>query len=178
MVAHIFREHGLWLGPTRGGDEFNPHGYFENEGIKQRMKTLHGFDVSGPMPETKPEWIDMVRDIMKGQAYPGGKWGLKTGVHYWNVWGDFDPIIVKIMRSRDAIEASYRKYGGVYPEHGSKFIDRGLAKLKELEGFEIDTDALVTGRRDQILNAVMAAGFPYCEGIVNTIVNPDYWHDR
>ncbi|MGI9411560.1 MAG: hypothetical protein ACR2OV_15885 [Hyphomicrobiaceae bacterium] len=176
LVAHIFREHGLWLGPTRPGDEFNPLGYFENSGIKERMKKIHGFDVSGPMPKTIPGWRDIVRDIMKSQGYEGGLWGLKTGVHFWNVWGEFNPTIIKIMRHRDSIVQSYRRYGGVFPEHGQGFIDRGLARLESLPGIEIDTDALVSGRRDQIERSISASGLKYNEQVVDSIVNPEFWH--
>ena len=176
MVAHIFREHGLWFGHTRGGDDFNPNGYFENCRVKEHMKKRHGFDVSGPMPKTQPGWRETVHDILTCQGYCGERWGLKTGVHFYDVWGEFDPIIVKVMRDRDSIVRSYELYGGVFPEHGEGFIDRGLQKLRELDGFRIDTDALVDGRRDEIEAAITGSGLEYHEDIVNGIVNPAYWH--
>lgn len=178
MVANIFREHGLWLGQTRPGDEFNPLGYFENNPIKERMKEIHGFNVSGPMPKTHPGWKEIVRDIMKSQGYEGGLWGLKTGVHFWDVWGEFDPTVIKVMRDRDSIVRSYRKYGGVFPEHGAGFIDKGLARLRLLSGIEVDTDALISGRRDQIEQSVNAVGLKYNDQVVDQIVNPRFWNDR
>lgn len=176
MVAHIFREHGLWLGPTKKGDHSNPLGYFENNPLKERMKKVHGFDVSGPMPRTVPAWKPAVREVLHGQGYAGERWGFKTGVHYWNVWGDFEPIFIKVMRNRDAIVQSYRKYGGVYPKHGAGFIDRGLGRLRLLPGVEVDADALILGRRDQIEQSVNAVGLKYNEQVVDQIVNPRFWN--
>lgn len=176
MVAHIFKEHGLWLGPTQPADHANPLGYFENNTLKERMKKVHGFDVSGPMPETRSEWRGIVREVIRGQGYAGERWGFKTGVHYWNVWGDFRPIFVKVMRNRDDIVRSYRKFGGVYPRHGDAFIDRGLAALNELSGFEVDADALISGDRGRIAFALNGCGLEYDEDKVNTIVNPELWH--
>ena len=177
MVANIFHDHGLWLGPTKRGDTFNRKGYFENNPLKERMKKTHGFDVSGPMPETKSEWKGIVRGILEAQKYSGGSWGFKTGVHYWNVWGDFEPIFIKVMRNRESIVKSYRRYGGVFPKHGVKFIDRGLEKLRELPGFEIDADRLISGDRNQIMDALEGCGFHYRDDIVTDIIDSGLWNE-
>ena len=180
MVAHILKDHGCWIGYSKPGDKHNPLGYFENRELKRRMKAYHGYSLPGKLPTTIIGWRDIVKSVIRKQGYRGGPWAFKTGVHYADVWREFSPLIIKIMRARDEIIQSYQRYGGIYqalsePDFLS-VIDRGLAKLKLLPGIEVNTNDLIQGRRDQIRKAVESVGFTYSSRTVESIVNPEFWH--
>jgi len=180
LVTHILKEHGCWIGNSRPGDEHNPLGYFENLELKRRMKAHHGWNLTGPFPTTTIGWRAIVRTILNCQGYVSGPWAFKTGVHYAGIWAEFSPIVIKVIRHRDEIIRSYQRYGGIHralsQEDFLSVIDRGLERLKTMPGIEVDTDDLVTGRRDQIRTAVQAMALPYDEKTTDSIVNVRFWH--
>jgi hypothetical protein len=155
-------------------------GYFENSELKRRMKAYHGWSLTEKPPSTIIGWRDIVESVVRRQGYRFGPWAFKTGAHYAGVWEEFSPLMIKVTRNRDAIVRSYEKYGGIHRALGRgdflSVIDRGLERLRTLPGVEIDTDGLITGRRDQIRRAIESAGLQYRDKTVDSIVNPEFWH--
>lgn len=167
MVAGLLWSMGCWIGHTRYGDQYNPRGYFENTGLKWMLKQTYGFDLLGPFPEIKSGWREAVKTELLDQDYRGEPWLFKTGVHYAGIWGEFDPIVVKVMRNRENILESYARYGGIWksfgPDGATRIVDRGLERLRDLPGIEIDTDQLTAGDTSGIRAVCKKVFLPYRE---------------
>ncbi len=180
MVAGILWSLGCWVGITNRGDGFNPLGYFENRRLKRSLKDTYGFDLLGEFPKTKPGWRKHVEITVDFEGYRRGPWLFKTGVHYAGIWDEFDPIVVKVMRNRDRIIESYERYGGIWKrfgaEDGARIVDRGLDRLRELPGIEIDADQLVNGDREGIKAVCKQASLTYDEKTVTDFIMPGVFH--
>ncbi|MGI9506781.1 MAG: hypothetical protein ACR2RE_27385, partial [Geminicoccaceae bacterium] len=176
MVAGLLWVMGCWIGYTRYGDDWNPRGYFENTALKKLLKKTFGFELLRPFPAASDGWRDAVAAELKAQGYRRGPWLFKTGVHYAGVWGEFDPIVVKVMRNRDQILESYRRYGGIWHSLGdvaaTEVIDRGLDRLAILSGIEVDSEKLVAGNYSGIEKVCQRACLPFNARAVHDFIIP------
>lgn len=180
MVAGLLWAMGCWIGHTRYGDEFNIRGYFENTALKRLLKQTYGFRLLEDFPVTQKGWRRLVEREIVSQGYRRGPWLFKTGVHYAGVWDEFDPLILKVTRDRDSILESYARYGGIWrsfgPENATEIVDRGLERLRDLPGIEIDTDRLVDGDYSALKSACKTACLPYNERTVTDFIVPGVFH--
>lgn len=179
MVAGMLWELGCWIGRTKYADEYNPRGYFENTPIRHMMKAIYGFDLLGCFPSTQIGWRSSVKREITSQGYRGGPWLLKTGAHYSGLWDEFAPVVVKVMRDRDRIIESYKRYGGIWHSYGregvEKVVDRGLARLWNMPGIEVDSDVLVGGDTSAIQKVCKRAFLPYRQ---TDFIIPGAFHAR
>lgn len=180
MVAGIFHAHGVWTGPSRPGDKYNEKGYFENRAMMAKMKKVFGFEPLDPPPQTSSQWRPIVEGIIAYQGYESGPWLFKTGVHYSDIWGDFSPKVVKIWRDRERILESYERYGGIRRRFSRRevetIVDTGLERLWKMDGFLVDTDAVVEGDFGSIRDALEGCGLRYSEETVAGFIVPEIWN--
>lgn len=176
MIAGIFHEHGVWVGPSRPGDGNNQKGYFENLELKKAVREygMCFFEEA----EFKPGWKEKVESIIRSQGYEGGPWLFKHGAAFHKVWGEFKPKIVKVWRNPDDIFKSYRRSGfmnNYSDDEVKKSIKFHHYIMQNMQGFNVYCDAVVKGDYTSLEIAIKGCGLEYNEQIVKDFIVPEWY---
>ena len=168
LIAGLFHAHGCWVGRVKGPDHFNRTGYFENFYIKRLIKRnrpdadSYRTILKGRKPYPKVRYPELVETI-KNDGYKGGPWLSKVDVFAWPIYqGKF----VKVWRSREGILDSIKRtpfmnYRKFTPDEWRKVIDAHHEEMASIDGFDIDTDRLVNGDIQQLVEAIEGCGLTF-----------------
>lgn len=177
MVSGIFKEHGVWVGPSKDGDGRNPKGYFENQKLKRVLREEFG-KCFFTEAKFKSGWRKKVEKIIFDQGYREGPWMYKHGATFHKVWKEFDPKIVKVWRETEQIFQSFKR-SGMMANYTDKQIKDSIKLHHEImaniPGFDVDSDKLIEGDYRSIKDAITGCGLEYSEQIVRDFIVPEWY---
>lgn len=173
MVAGLFAQHGVFFGRCIRGNEYNPKGYFENAYLKRVMK--HRNDLPDAWPD---EWWEALRK----QGWDGSApWGVKSGPRQAPVVLPMAPSLLVFCRRpiHGVIRSRHRVPWASAPARHTTQINYDmmddLANRLDVPTFDIETDQLVAGERDQLRPAFEALGIDLDLDIVDEWIDPSIW---
>lgn len=184
LTAGLFHLHGVWVGTSRGGNENNAKGFFENTYLKKELKKF-GMDLlelSHKPPQFKPGFKNKVHDILKKDGYETGLWLCKHSALYWRVWDEFKPKFILVRRNIDSIVQSNIDCGlhrGKWTRE--QLIDIMLAHHREMDILEkynavnIYTDELNQRNYNSLEKALDYCGIKMNKDLVDDFVEPHLW---
>ena len=135
-VAGKLIKGGIWGGRMRGGNQWNPGGYFENIELHRLVRQWYGTEwASGEFPREQIGWHDKVKRVIESQGYTDGPWLFKVGAFYWKTFESFEPTIIKVWRDPDLIYQSYMNCGFL----SDKFSEDEIKHIIERQHKEMET---------------------------------------
>lgn len=180
LAAHIFRDHGVWIGECEKKGGRLPTGGGENVAIKNILKTYPGG--IGERKIFKYGFKFKVEDILKNEGYVCGPWVMKHALVYWPVWNEFNPYFVIIQRDKDSILSSNNatSMAGVT---GERLENLYKSHVTEMEIISILYNPPVIHMNEVVKGdySSLEAAFEYCQlkfnpEIPDRLINKDYWH--
>lgn len=170
MTAGIFAQHGVWVGKSRPGNDYNAKGFFENQDIKNYLKRQFG-TLRQFKEVYDPGFKQFVLDLN-----PTGKWLVKHGALYWTAWRDFDPIYLLIRRNIDSVYASCQD---VRFQHKMEFLQACIEQMDYVEkhhgGINVYTEDIIKGDYHNLKNVMAACGIEMDKNKVDKFVEPRLW---
>ena len=197
MVMRILHRHGLWMGDTLRGTSANPHGFFENNEIKEIyikgiLKGL-GTDPLGvrslpPLfPRVPyPHLQDQILNRIAKQGYTGEQpWGLKDPklTLIWPMFAAAFPNAnwLIIERSRDGTLNSLQRTPFMARHSTSKtfwdmfintYAERVTTLRQQIPGaFTVNTDDLIAGNYNALDHMIGALGLTYDQTLVDQMMD-------
>jgi len=174
LVCHILYRHGVWTGPTKPPDEYNPIPYHENSRIHRIIKR----NVTKVYDTLEVARIDnfksMCLEVLEGQNYTK-PWMIKVDAFNWELFEEFDPTYIKLYRNPDDIlksikRAPFMKKHGYSDERWRKIIAAHQSEMDKLDGYKIDTDKMLTDFTE-IKAAIESIGIEFNESLTHDIIN-------
>lgn len=102
LTAQIFEAHGVWVGTSKDRDQWNPHGYCENNMLHvPRLIAGHGDGLDR----------ELVHELIITDGYTGGPWLVKHSPLTWRAWRQFNPHWVFVWRDMEQIIQSRLRCG-------------------------------------------------------------------
>lgn len=182
MVAGLFHLHGVWVGTSRGGNEKNPKGFFENKYLKKLFAKTWGLDLlslSHNPPSFVPGLREKVEKIIQKDGYKGGPWLYKHSALYWRAWGEFDPKFILVRRDLEkTIQSNIDiklHHGAWSPQQLRQIMQAHHAEMDLCGGVDVYTDDLIKGDYRSLEKALSFCGIEMNENIVNDFIEPRYW---
>lgn len=180
MTASIFHAHGVWSGPTKEADEYNPHGYYESIPF---LKEVHAYTKYATYPDINNYnigWRKKVRSIMHKYGYPGGPWFMKHSARHFALWNDFKPKFVCIIRKEESIRQSWKKINKARNTKISirKDLEAMAYLRKNVDHTCVFTDDVVRGDYSSLRQAFEYCGLEFNPEIAKEKIDPSIWHHR
>lgn len=206
LTTAAFALSGAWTGHTMEGNQFNPKGYFENEGFKSiihMMLQISGYNDSDDLPpENLPDLrpIDrlhhIIETMMLAEGYSGGPWVIKNPKVPF-LWRYFDAIYpnakwVIVRRNVDKVAESMGRVNvlSIPPKKKDLSVenlkdiarmydmrlDSMRRKLKPEQYREINSEDVADEDFSKLRDVVEWAGLSFNEGAVSDFVEPSYFH--
>ncbi len=202
LVAGMFFMAGAWGGKMYGPTPDNPHGFFENRFIREKLVKEYlraiGADPKGqkPLPNTRAlrmpkRWREMVLSEIKAEGYHGGPWFYKGAKMclMWPVWHRAFPkakwIIVRrwkenIIESclKTSFMSAYKDREGWYRwvmHHEQCFEEMRRAGCAM---YQIWPQIMIDGEFEQIERALQLCGLPCDRSLMREFIDPSAWSSR
>lgn len=167
MTAGLLAQHGVWTGPCRKADKFNPKGYFEN----QELAALRFCDA--PRED--------VESLLEKQGYNGGPWLVKHSLTDWYYWKVFNPLFVLCHRPASSSAASLVNYD---PSESYKWRKRRADKdylimlhiYRSHDCIRVNTNDVIGGDYTAIKELCERFELPFSVELADDFVDPTLWH--
>ena len=205
MMTGLCAACGAWTGHTMPGNDFNPKGYFEHEGLKSvlhLMLQISGYNDSDDLP---PESLIDTRDadrlhhvletLMLAEGYQGGPWVMKNPKipFFWRYFDRIYPDAKWIITRRDkaSILKSMQRVNvlTLKPKAEpftadilSRVIDGYMMRLDSIERQlpadrvrTLSSDDIVAGNMDTLKDVMEWAGLTYDDSAVKEFIEPAYF---
>lgn len=186
MTAGLFHSHGIWVGTSRGGNENNPKGFFENTKLKQLQKKIWGWDLQAlaeTPPEPDPDFKWKALQLIREQGWSGEPWLYKQSALYWRAWDDFNPKFICVRRDIEQTVQSNIDCG----LHRGKWSREQLTDIIEshhremdivrevYDGIDVFTDQLIERDYSSLKQAFDYCGIEMKKEVVDEFITPGYW---
>jgi len=179
MIAGIFAHHGVWTGPVRPADAFNPRGYFENEELKVFSKDVLGPDIFNPNPVDETVRLRLQK-LIGGQGYGSGPWLMKLGAHGHSLLSAFAPRFICVRRPVKSVLASYQRCGWLHARMNNdeviRIIEEGRDIMDSIDGIDVDSDAVVSGVYRSLRDAFDYCDLAFDKTVADSFIDKTLWH--
>ena len=185
LVAHIFHEHGVWIGDVKGNNGFD-YKVYENLELRSAVINIAKREWKGktrvwgkPIPANKIN-REVVAKVVE-EIRPKEPWLYKTAVDYAGLFFQFDPQLIFIRRDpeqaiKSLVSKGKRRDKKIATEAHNRRMDLMEQYHKEKGGVWVNTDELLEGNYKTIKAAIESVGLKFDPKIVDRIIDKKKWH--
>lgn len=147
LVCHILYKHGVWTGPCKSPDQYNPVPYHENSRIHQLVKRNSKKVYDTLKPAHIEDFKKWALQILEDQNYQS-PWLVKADAFCWSLYTDFAPTYIKLYRNKEDIlksvlKAPFMIKHGYTEDRWREIIQAHQDEMDKVPGFKIDTDKML-----------------------------------
>lgn len=180
MTAGIFALHGVWTGPVKAPNEYNPKGYFESSLYLQRVVKYLKLVTYPKINATNTGWKQEVRDMLNIGGYTTGPYLFKHSARHFALWNDFNPYFVCVRRKMESIKRSKKRINRKGDIHiairkdveAMQYIDQHVRHVN------VYTDQVVDGDLSSLENAFDYCNLHFDPKVALDFIDPSLWHHR
>lgn len=198
LMMRAFAKHGIWTGQTVKASPNNPHGFYENEPLRETYLkgVLKGMGAD-PLGVTKlpplfpqppfPHLAYQVHRAIRHQGYQGGAWGFKDPklTLIWPMYAKAFPKAHWMILTRNAddtiksiCKATFMQRHSQSPDYWRMFLLAYEDRLAELvkrvpQASVLDTDRVIQGDYGQCPEIFDKMGLSFSPDIMNGLIDPN-----